>query len=144
MIFGLGHRSFRQNFCTIVIMKKTIALLLACLVIGYNSFSQTKIPVDEASSHIGDTVTICSKVMGTKYTEGTKDAQTFIYLGANTPDAPLVLLIWPETRRRFDYKPEKDLLDREICVTGIIENANGKAQITVTKQDQIKILPKSD
>ncbi|MCY7361242.1 MAG: hypothetical protein LH629_04115, partial [Ignavibacteria bacterium] len=46
---------------------------------------------------------------------------TYLFAGGNYPDAPLTVLIRNENRKYFDYKPEKDLKDRDVCITGKIE-----------------------
>jgi hypothetical protein len=48
-------------------------------------------------------------------------------------------VIWGEKRKFFDYKPEKDLKEREVCVTGKIELLKDKPVIVIEKQSQIDI-----
>jgi hypothetical protein len=102
------------------------------------AYGQETIPAEEASKNIGETVTICSKVFETKLSRGFAK-RTFLHIGANHADSMVIVVIEPQSRKRFDYKPEKDLLNRDICVTGKIEMVDGKLQMKVTKQDDIKI-----
>jgi hypothetical protein len=48
-------------------------------------------------------------------------------------------VIWGEKRKDFDYKPEKDLKERDVCVVGKIELLKDKPIIVVEKQSQIEI-----
>jgi hypothetical protein len=50
-------------------------------------------------------------------------------------------VIFGENRAKFGT-PEKDYLDREICITGKIEDYNGKPEIIVTEPQQIKAASK--
>jgi len=38
--------------------------------------------------------------------------------------------------------PEKDYLDKDVCVTGEIQNYNGKPEIVLTEPEQIKLQSK--
>jgi hypothetical protein len=117
-------------------MKRLFLIILACTLGPLSGFSQAKISVEDAAQHIGDTVTVCSKVVGSQYNE--KGEPTLIFLGAANPSSPLTLVINADKRKFFDYKPEKDLLNRNICVTGLIELVKGKPHMTIWKQDEIK------
>ncbi|MDB5193562.1 MAG: hypothetical protein JWQ96_3125 [Segetibacter sp.] len=125
-------------------MKQMLLSFAIIIVSSTFTIAQQKIPIEEAANRIGDTVTICSKVFSTHYKDKSNEA-TFIFLGAPQPNAPLMLVINADKRKFFDYRPEKDLLNREICVTGRLDLVKGKPQITVWKQDEIKIhAPKPD
>jgi DNA/RNA endonuclease YhcR with UshA esterase domain len=99
------------------------------------SFSQSKIPADSAYKHIGETLTICSTVYGVKAMEKV----TFINLGSAYPNAPLTLVIFTKDLGNFSDTPQKLYNNKSICVTGIIKEYKGKAEIIVSKQDQIKV-----
>lgn len=99
------------------------------------SFSQIKIPVDSAAKHIGDSVTICSTVYGVKSMEKV----TFINLGRAYPNSPLTLVIFAKDLINFSDTPEKLYGNKSICVSGAIKEYKGKAEIIVSKPDQIKV-----
>lgn len=59
------------------------ALLILMLVVLAQSVKGQNIPIEKVKDHIGDTVTICSKVYGTKIiTNEKRDTLTLINLGA--------------------------------------------------------------
>ena len=63
------------------IMKKLF--LVVTLILSQIIFAQNKISIDSVSSHIGDTVQICSKVYGVKALEKV----TFINVGRAYPNS---------------------------------------------------------
>jgi len=118
---------------------KTTAIVLIALFLSASAYSQKEIKVEEAKDHVGDTVKICTRIFGTIVNDNAKGDGTYLFAGGNFPDAPLTILIRNENRRFFDYKPEKDLKDRDVCITGRIELVKDKPQIFVSKQSQIEI-----
>ncbi|HVZ97118.1 MAG TPA: hypothetical protein VG847_09605 [Chitinophagaceae bacterium] len=116
---------------------KTITISLATVLFALPAFSQTKIDVQNASSHIGEQVTICSKVFGTKYLD--RSGVTFLNLGAAYPVSPLTVVIFKKDRAHFPTPPEQLYADKKICVTGKITVYNGKDEIIVSKPDAIAI-----
>ena len=118
---------------------KSIVLLAGFVIFSSTAFAQKVIRVEDAKDNIGDTVKICTKIYGAIVNDNSKGDGTYLFAGANFPDAPLTILIRNENRRFFDYKPEKDLKDREVCITGRIELVKDKPLIFVSKQSQIEI-----
>jgi hypothetical protein len=118
---------------------KILFTLLFVSVLAINASSQKQIKVQDAKDNIGDTVKVCAKIFGALTNDNAKGDGTYLFAGGNFPDAPLTILIRNENRRYFDYKPEKDLKDREVCITGRIELVKDKPQIFVSRQSQIEI-----
>ncbi len=119
-------------------MKKLVSILLMTFAV-INGFGQKEIKVEEAKDYVGDTVKICTKIFGAIINDNAKGDGTYLFAGGNFPDAPLTILIRNENRRNFDYKPEKDLKDRDVCITGRVELIKDKVHIIITKQGQIEI-----
>lgn len=119
-------------------MKKLFALVLTAFTYASAS-SQTEIKIEEVGNHIGDSIKVCTKIYGAIINDNAKGDGTYLFAGGNYPDAPLTLLIRNENRKYFDYKPEKDLKDREVCITGRLELVKDKPYIFVSKQEQIEI-----
>ncbi|WP_207492895.1 hypothetical protein [Aridibaculum aurantiacum] len=118
---------------------KRYLTLLAAIFFTVCANAQTKVTVQDASKHIGDTVKICDKVVSGSFMQTAEGRPTYLVLG-NQPEAQVTLLIKGESRRRFDYKPEKDLLNRHICIAGKLESVDGKLLIVVNRQDEINII----
>lgn len=118
---------------------KKVALALFTLILSVQCFSQKEIKAEEAKDNIGDTVKICTKIFDSNYDEKSKGSPTYLYTTAHNPDATLTFIIWGEKRKYFDYKPEKDLKEREVCVTGKVEILKDKPVIIIDRQSQIDI-----
>lgn len=114
-------------------MKMT--LLIALMTFTGYSFGQIKIPVDSAINHIGEKVVICSKVYGVKSTEKV----TFINLGSAYPKSPLTIVIFAKDLTNFEQSPSLLFSNKTICVTGVLKEYKGKAEIIVTKPEEISV-----
>ena len=118
-------------------MKICIALFI--LAFSYSAAAQKEISVEEAKDNIGETVKICTRIFNTKFEENAKGSPTFLYTSSRDSKATLSFVVWGEKRKDFDYKPEKDLKEREVCVTGKIELLKDKPIIVIDRQSQIDI-----
>lgn len=119
-------------------MKKVKLVILALFAVA-GSFGQKVVKIEEAKEFAGDSVTICTKIFGAVVNDNGMGDGTYLFAGGNYPDAPLTILIRSENRRYFDYKPDKDLKDREVCVTGRLEMIKDKLTMIISKQAQIDI-----
>ncbi|MDQ6903081.1 MAG: hypothetical protein M3139_08730 [Bacteroidota bacterium] len=113
---------------------KYILMIILCISCAA-SFAQQEIKVDDAKSHVGENVKICTKIYGGKFFE--RDTLTLLNAGASYPDAPLTVVIHGETRRDFNNEPEEYYKDAEVCITGTVELFKEKPEIVVTSKDQI-------
>lgn len=117
---------------------KSIFIPLFVLVFSSTTQAQKEIKVEEAKDNIGNTVKICTRILDAKFEENSKGSPTYLYT-SHDPNATLSFVIWGEKRKNFDYKPEKDLKERDVCVVGKIELLKDKPIIVVEKQSQIEI-----
>ena len=115
-------------------MKYIFALLI--IVCGHAN-AQTNINVDSSMKHIGEKVTICTKIYSAKYFDNSK--MTFLNAGAPYPNSSLTIVIFGKDRGNFKDAPETVYLNKEICVTGFLKEYKGKAEIVVTKPAEIII-----
>jgi hypothetical protein len=63
--------------------------------------------------------------LATIYEENSTGRPTRLFTSLDSSDSPITFIIWGEKRKTFDYKPEKDLKEREVCMTGKIELLKG-------------------
>lgn len=115
-------------------MKSLLATIAAFFIVPI-AIAQTKIPVESVSSHIGEKVTVCSEVFGVK----SFDKVTFINVGAKYPNAPLTIVIFKKDLANFKETPEKLFGNQPICVTGTLKEYKGKAEIIVSRPEEIVI-----
>ena len=115
-------------------MKKIKLVLFIILCVNAVS-AQIKISIEDVSKHIGDSVTVCSQVFGTKATEKI----TYINLGAAYPVSPLTIIIFAKDNANFKDAPSSLYSNKKLCVTGTIKDYKGKIEIIVTKPEDISI-----
>jgi len=92
----------------------------------------------EAKSHIGEKITVCGTVVSTKYS---KKGNTFINLDQTFHNQIFTITIWKNNRVNFSYKPEKELLNKKICVKGIvIKDYKGIPAMNIKNEKAIKFI----
>lgn len=106
------------------------------LALAAHLLASDTIPSAQAKDHVGQTGTVCGKVADTRYLESGRQP-TFLNFDKRYPEHTFTAVIFGENRAKFGT-PEKDYLDKDICVSGKIEEFNGKPQIVVTEKSQIK------
>ena len=112
---------------------KHIAFLLAFAI--EPALFGADIPAAAAKDHIGETGTVCGKVAGTRYLDQSKI--TFLNFDKPYPDTPFTAIIRDEHRAKFG-KPEETYLNKDLCVSGKIEEYNKKPEIVLTDPSQVK------
>jgi len=119
-------------------MKKNL-LVIAVLLISATVKAQQEIKIEELDKHVGDSVTVCTKIYGGIYLDRSKDTPTLLNAGGNYPDARLTILIWGEARQQFKEAPEVFYKDKNICVTGKIILYKDKPEIVVYEKKQMVV-----
>ena len=118
-------------------MKKLIICSLLALVYSLSSQAQKEIPLDSLSSHIGDSVKVCSKIYGGIYLERSNNKPTLLNMGGAYPNSPLTILIWDDVRKQFKDAPETYYKDRDVCVFGKVIFYKDKPEIIIYDARQI-------
>ena len=116
-------------------------LFLFCFALSANViFSQTKIPVDSVIHYEGKSVTICTKVYGSKAFEKV----TLLNLDAKYPNSLLTIAIFQEDIANFPSLPDVLYFNKNVCVTGTIEIYKGKPEIKISNPTQIEFVKKDE
>jgi DNA/RNA endonuclease YhcR with UshA esterase domain len=97
-----------------------------------------RVPAAQAAQHVGERTTVCGIVASTKYLSSSRSKPTFLNIGKPYPDEDFTVVIWPEDRAKFGH-PEDTMLNKNICVTGLIELYKGKPEIIARSANQIAI-----
>jgi hypothetical protein len=104
---------------------------------AFTTAAQTnKITAAEAKDHVGETRTVCGKVVSTHYATSSKGQPTFLNLDEPYPKEVFTILIWGSDRAKFGA-PETRYKDATVCVTGKITSFRGKPEIISTDPKQI-------
>lgn len=85
----------------------------------------------DAASHVGETATVCGKVVSATYAERVKGQPTFINLDAAYPHQVFTIVIWGDYRQRFGT-PDTTLMGKRICVTGSIRLFHSVPEMVVS------------
>lgn len=118
---------------------KKLCFVLIVLIYSITCYSQKEIKIEDAKNNVGEMVKVCTKILDTDYQEAAKGSPTYLYAKDSFPNNALAFIIWGEKRKFFDYKPEKDLRERDVCVTGKIEILKEKPVMIIDKQSQVQI-----
>ena len=101
--------------------------------------AQKSISAAETVNHMGETITVCDKVFGTKYLESSSSAPTFLNMGAAYPNSPFSVVIFGSNRPNFKEKPELYYDYKKVCVTGTIKEYKGKPEMIISNESEIRI-----
>jgi hypothetical protein len=100
---------------------------------------QVKITTGEARTHLGETVTVCGKVVGTrisKYGVTSRGRPVILNLDQPEPNPVFLILTWPSDPTKPDQFEESHE-GKRVCVTGKIIKARGVPQIITPDSSQI-------
>ena len=102
--------------------------------------SEEVIDVKEAYKHIGETKIVCGRIISTKYLKRASGGPIFLNFGRDYPNQQMTGLIWfGRFSEYFTYKPEKFLKRKNVCVKGYISEHEGKTQMEIRTEKQIKL-----
>jgi len=145
------HRPQRSSHYLLTLLLAVLLLsLAACGSSGGTAAAPTAtaptvtdqaIPWDEATAHIGETVTIEGPVAGAMYSKGSNGSPTFLNVGADYPDeSRFTVVIWGADRGHFEPAPEDQFSGQTIRVTGTVVEYQGMPQIEVATPSDIEIV----
>lgn len=100
---------------------------------------EVRISADEASDYIGTAAEVCGEVASADYLTKIGGEPTFINFGRSHPNQFFTAVIWGSDRGKWTRPPEKRYMNREICVSGMIELHEGTPQIVVENPGQIEL-----
>ena len=118
---------------------KVLMLVFSCLAAFSVLYAQAgHLTSAEARNHVGETATVCGKVVSTHYADRTKGSPTFLNLDEPYPHQVFTVLIWGSDRPRFG-DPEAKYANRTVCVTGLIKAYKGVPEVAAEQPSQIEI-----
>lgn len=108
-------------------------------VISLSASAQTKtITAADAKNHIGESATVCGKVVSSRYADRSKGEPTFLNLDEPYPKQIFTIVIWGDDRSKFG-EPENKYTDKRICATGKITSYRGSPEVVATDPKEIEI-----
>jgi DNA/RNA endonuclease YhcR with UshA esterase domain len=130
-----------------LLLKRVITVIAALTALTFASAFQlgcsscsAEIEWSEASSRIGDTVTVQGPVVGSAYLPEENGSPTFLNLGRDFPSGDrFTVVIWDGDRGDFETAPEDLFAGEKVVVTGTVSEYNGIPQIEVSDPSQIEV-----
>ena len=114
--------------------------LLLLSPIYLSAQSENAIEVKEAYKYVGETKIVCGKIVSTKYLKRASGGPIFLNFGRDYPNQQMTGLIWfGRFSEYFSYKPEKFLKRKNVCVKGYISEYEGRTQMEIRTEKQIKL-----
>ena len=102
--------------------------------------TEQSIQVKEAHKYVGETKIVCGRIVSTKYLKRSSGGPIFLNFGRDYPNQQMTGLIWfGRFSDYFSYKPEKKLKRKTVCVKGLLTEHEGKTQMEIRTEKQIKI-----
>jgi len=102
--------------------------------------TEQTIQVKEAYKYVGETKIVCGRIVSTKYLKRSSGGPIFLNFGRDYPNQQMTGLIWfGRFSDYFSYKPEKKLKRKTVCVKGLLTEHEGKTQMEIRTEKQIKI-----
>jgi hypothetical protein len=120
-------------------MKKQLMVIAAMLFTAIAAQAQKEIKTEELSQHVGDSVTVCTKIYGGIFLERSTGSPTLLNAGGSYPNAPLTVVIWADARQKFKEAPEVFYKDKDVCITGKIILYKDKPEIVVYDEKQMVV-----
>ena len=90
----------------------------------------------DAKKHLGKETTVCGLVAATRYLDTSSSQPTFLNFDKPSPNQTFTVVIFGEDRKKFG-EPEVTYKNKNICVTGKIEDYRGSPQIVAKDPKQI-------
>jgi DNA/RNA endonuclease YhcR with UshA esterase domain len=115
-----------------------LSMLAFALLAASSVLAQKTLTAAEAKAHIGEQVTVCGKVVSTRWAESSRGSPTFLNFDQPYPDQVFTLVIWGNDRSKFD-NPETTYRGKRICVTGKVSSFKGVPEVIASDPSQIKV-----
>jgi len=117
-------------------MKLVIFLLLVSIATLSNSQDISTMTPEQAKDFIGKKVTVCGEVKGTHVTKGKVN---FLRFGSDYPNQVFSVIIYANDAIKFKETPANVYAGKTICVTGVINLYEGKPEMEIDTESQVKI-----
>ena len=115
--------------------------LLLIFFISFGSIAQEcDKTVFEAHEIVGEEAVVCGQVMQVATPKGIRGNPTYINMGARYPNHPFTVVIWGRDAMKFPMGTLKSYEGKQISVTGLVEEYQGKPQIVVKEVEQIVVI----
>lgn len=117
-------------------MKILGVIVFAAVIVCAAGAQSHAIPAREAKDHIGESGTVCGKVVGIHYAARSKGQPTFLNFDEPYPREDFTVVVWGSDRDKFgDLSAHQD---KRVCVTGKITSFRGEPEIVAKQPSQVE------
>lgn len=96
----------------------------------------------QASQHIGSSVSIVGPIMKITSRKNIRGNPTWVDIGGAFPATNrMMLVIWEEKKNEFPLLVPGKLTHKEVCVTGQLTSYKGIPQIQLSEKSQLQVIP---
>src|SRR4051812_29885959 len=120
-----------------LVTTRRLLFSLAVLFGGHIS-AQTSTPVNPLEN-VGSTVTISGRIYSGLYLVHVKTKPTFLNVYDSSPSHRLMIRIDSADRGKFTVPPEEQYLNKNISITGRVENYKGTPLIKIDNPSMIRL-----
>lgn len=119
-----------------IIRMASLGLFIALSVLP-RALAQNTVAPEQALRFNDRLATVCGRVAEIIYMPELANQPTFIYLDKPFPNQVFEIVIWGNTRPRFQNSPEQMFSGKQVCVEGVVVSLMGIPQIIVDEPTQI-------
>lgn len=119
-------------------MKLSLLLIVSFLSFSIYGIANPTVSAKHANQYVGERVSICGKVTGGKAPATNASRSTILQLFDVASSSSINVVIKHEDRKNFSFKPEEYLYHKQVCITGVIAENNGRTELLIRRQDEIK------
>ncbi|NNE44544.1 MAG: hypothetical protein HKN12_10065 [Gemmatimonadetes bacterium] len=101
---------------------------------------ETTVRAADALEYLGERVTVCGRVVDASYFPHLSGEPTYLNLESPYPNPTFSVVIWGQYRSAFRQSPDRFYQDKEICITGVVQQFRTWPQIVVKSQDMIRVM----
>lgn len=112
--------------------------LIVIFLMSISTNQENYLPDLPFGSGKNEKVKVCGRITEVRYNE-TSNKQTMITMGGSFQNQPITVIINVEDRKNFSYRPEQFLKNKTACINGKVIDNNGRTEIVISKQDDIKL-----
>ena len=133
----------RAMFCSHTVPGCLLIACLGYLIVSSSAVAGVKvletITAEQAQEHIGEIDTVCGLVASADYLDSWASKPTFLNFDRPYPNQSFAVRIPDSSRATFSEPPEVLFNGKTICVTGMIEDHEGRPEMVVEDPSQIII-----
>lgn len=106
------------------------------LPIDRNKLPKNAVNTVQARSYYDKKTTVCGTVASVHKSE---KGHIFLNFDGQFPDQLFWCTIWKSDIKNFSYDPEKVLLNKKICVSGVVKEKYGKPSMSLSNEKSVSI-----